>query len=110
MAIQNVRNYYIWHFLKTTICPIRLLVTQPTNIIYKNMILPIFDYGKVLLVSANATLRKKLQILQNKALKCALGLDPATSSEEVHKLARIDKLKVRRELQLTQIMFKVMHP
>ena len=55
--------------------------------IYKNMILPILEYGDVLLVSANSNLRKKLQTLQNKALKCALGLDPLTDTEEVHALA-----------------------
>ena len=44
--------------------------------IYKNMILPILEYGDVLLVSIRADLKKKLQTLQNKALKCAVGLDP----------------------------------
>ena len=86
---------------------IRRFITATAALsIYKNMILPILEYGNVLLVSITVILRKKLQTLQNKALKCALGLDPTTSSKEVHKLAKIDNLKVRREMQLSQIMFK----
>ena len=86
---------------------IRKFVTSTAALnIYKNMVLPILEFGNIFLVSANATLRKKLQTLQNKALKCALGLDPTTDTTEVHKLARLDKLKTRRDLQLTQIMFQ----
>ena len=44
--------------------------------IYKNMILPILEYGDVPLISAKLSLRKKLQTLQNKALKCALRSGP----------------------------------
>ena len=47
-----------------------------------------------------------MQTLQNKGLKCALGLDPTTSSTEVHRLARLEKLADRRKSHLTQIMFK----
>ena len=49
--------------------------------IYKNMILPILEYGDVLLISAKLSFRAKLQTLQNKALKCALGLDPLTDTD-----------------------------
>ena len=84
----------------------RFITSAAALSIYKNMVLPILEYGNVLLVLASEALRKKLQTLQNKALKCALGLDPTTSSKEVHKLAQSDKLRVRRDLQLTEIMFK----
>ena len=86
---------------------IRKFITSAAALnIYKNMILPIFEYGDILLVSASATLRKRMQILQNKALKCALGLDPTTGSDEVHRLAKLEKLSDRRDLHLTQIMFR----
>ena len=74
--------------------------------IYKNMILPIMEYGNVLLASASAINKKKLQTLQNKALKCALGLEPLTHTEEVHKLAKLDTLSVRRQQHTLQLMFK----
>ena len=74
--------------------------------IYKNMVLPILEYGNVLLVSIKAELKKKLQILQNKALKCALGLDPLTGTEETHKLAKLERLNHRRKQHVLQLMFK----
>ena len=74
--------------------------------IYKNMILPILEYGDVLFLSLKGAVRKRLQTLQNKALKCALGLDPFTGSEEVHRLAKLEKLEVRREQHALHLMFK----
>ena len=84
----------------------RFISSRAAINIYKNMILPILEYGNIFLVSIKAELKKKLQILQNKALKCALGLDPLTSTEETHKLAKLDRLKHRRRQHLLQIMFK----
>ena len=83
----------------------RFINSQAALNIYKNMILPILEYGDVLLISITAGLRKKLQTLQNKALKCALGLDPLTSTEETHRLAKVDQLKHRRRQHLLQLMF-----
>ena len=74
--------------------------------IYKNMILPILEYGNILLISTKAINRKKLQTLQNKALKCALGLDPLTSTKDTHSMAKLDKLSLRRKHQILQLMFK----
>ena len=74
--------------------------------IYTSMILPILEYGDVLMVFIAASLKKKLQILQNKALKCALGLDPLSSTEETHKLAKLDKLSSRRKQHVLQLMYK----
>ena len=73
--------------------------------IYKKMILPILEYGDILLVSIKAELKKKLQTLLNKALKCALGLDPLTSTEVTHKLAKLDKLTHRRKQHVLRLMF-----
>ena len=74
--------------------------------IYKNMILPILEYGDILLISIDSNLKKKLQTLQNKALKCALGLDPYTETEEVHRLANLETLECRRTQHILQLMFK----
>ena len=74
--------------------------------IYKNMILPILEYGDILLCSLNINQKKRLQTLQNKALKCALGLDPFTDTEDVHRLAKLETLQVRRDLHTLQLMYK----
>ena len=79
--------------------------TAPISI-YKNRILPILEHGDVLLVSAKARYKKKMQILQNKALKRALGLDPFTDTDEVHAAATINTLAQRRNQHLIQIMYK----
>ena len=77
--------------------------------IYKNMILPILEYGNVLMFSVKSDYRKKMQVLQNKGLKCALGLDPLTSTKEVHKEAKLDPLHIRRKQHILQTMFKQVH-
>ena len=100
-VIQRVSDKII--YLKR----IRRFITATAALsIYKNMILPILEYGDVLMLSLNVNLKKKLQTMQNKALKCALGLDPYTTSDEVHRLAKLDTLKVRREQHTLQLMFK----
>ena len=57
-------------FQMTKIRP--LLTKKAALLVYKNMILPILEYGDIFLHSASQKIRKKLQTLQNKALKCAL--------------------------------------
>ena len=55
---------------------IRSFITKKAAIlIYKNMILPILEYGDIFLHSASQKIRKKLQTLKNKALRCALDRD-----------------------------------
>ena len=44
-------------------------------VVYKNMMLPMLEYGDVFLSAASSVNRKRLQILQNKRLRCALGRD-----------------------------------
>ena len=75
--------------------------------VYKNMILPIHEYGDILFVSASYENRKRLQTLQNKALKCALNLDPTAGTLETHRLAKLDKLNLRRSEHLLIHMFKL---
>ena len=64
------------------------------------------EYGDILLVSVKLSLRKRLQTLQNKALKCTLGLDPLTNTAEVHAKAKLDTLQDRRKQHIAQLMFK----
>ena len=49
--------------------------------------------------------RRKLQVLQNRGLRCALNKGPYESSDELHAEARLYKLKFRREQHLLNFMY-----
>ena len=76
-------------------------------LVYKSMLLPILEFGDVFLSAATAKNRKRLQVLQNKGLGCALGLGYHTSTEELHAEAGLLMLKFRRELHLLNYMYGV---
>ena len=81
------------------------LDVRAATLVYKNMILPIMEYGDIFLVGATVENKKKLQVLQNKGLRCAFMRDHETSVEELHRLAKLQKLKVRRDQHLLSYMF-----
>ena len=74
-------------------------------LVYKSMMLPVLEYGDVLLSSATVKKRKKLQVLQNKGLRCALNKGIETSTDDLHSEAKLLKLKYRREQHLLNFMF-----
>ena len=76
-------------------------------LIYENMILPILEYGDIFLHSATHKIRKKLQTLQNKALRCAVSKDRITKSDLLHTEANILKLKDRRHVHMLLHMFQL---
>ena len=61
--------------------------------VYKNMMLPMLEYGDVFLTSSSIINRKGLQILQNKGLRCALNKGFESSTDELHSEANLLKLK-----------------
>ena len=75
--------------------------------IYKNMILPIMEYGDIYMHSSTKEYRKKLQTLQNGALRCALNRDARSDTTELHKTANLQKLKQRRKTHLLQHMYQI---
>ena len=85
----------------------KYLTSRAALLIYKNMILPVLEYGDVFLSSATKENRSKLQKLQNKALKCALGRDKKYNTSNLHKEAKLLKLKHRRKLHLLLNMHKL---
>ena len=87
----------------------RFINAKAAMSIYKKMILPLLEYGNILLISTTVETRRKLQTLQNKALKCAMGLDPLTGTKEVHRLAKLDPLRIRRKKHILQLMHKQQH-
>ena len=71
------------------------------------MILPILEYGDIFLHSASQQIRKKLQTLQNKALRCALSKNKYTKSDDLHREGKILKLKDRRHVHVLLHMFQL---
>ena len=81
------------------------LNTKAATLVYKNMILPLLEYGDIFMVGTSATNRKRLQILQNKGLRCALNRDRTMSREELHAEADLLQLKCRRNIHMLDYMF-----
>ena len=53
----------------------------------KGTILPLLEFGDLFLSSTSLGNRKKIQVLQNKCLRCALNKEIETRSEDLHKEA-----------------------
>ena len=74
--------------------------------IYKSKILPYFDYGDILYEGTAHQLTKKLQSLQNRALKICLKLPPRTSTALIHQTAKVNHLEDRRNTHILRYAFK----
>ena len=81
------------------------LNTKAALMVYKNMMLPILEYGDIFLSATTNVNRQRLQVLQNKGLRCALGRDLETSTDDLHAEARLLQLKYRREQHLLNFMY-----
>ena len=78
---------------------------KAATLVYKNMILPILEYGDIFMVGTSAENRRKMQVLQNKGLRCALNKDTDTSIKELHAKANLSQLKHRRGVHLLTHMY-----
>lgn len=76
--------------------------------IYKQMVLPLAEYGDIISDSGPKTLLEQLQVTQNDCLRCCLGLRrrDGVSIDEIHRLANLDTLDRRRRWHLATFMFK----
>ena len=76
--------------------------------IYKQMILPLFDYSGFLLLSCYKTDREDLQVIQNNALRLCLDikLNDRISLIEIHKKANLISLEQRRCVQLLCLLYQ----
>ena len=83
----------------------RFVTKEAALMVYKNMVLPILEYANILMNSLKAETKKKLQVLQNKALRCVLQKDNQCDVYELHREAKLNKLKHRREKQLLLFLF-----
>ena len=75
--------------------------------IYKQMILPLFDYSGFLLLACLKTDREDLQIIQNNALRLCLDirLNDRVSLVDIHLRAKLISLEQRRCIQLLTLLF-----
>ena len=74
-------------------------------LVYKNMLLPMLEYGDIILNGITATQKKRLQGLQNKGLRCALKRKQDSSTAVLHEDANLLKLKFRRQQHVLNFMF-----
>ena len=63
--------------------------------LYKSYVRPVLEYGSIVLQSASETQIKKIQIIQNKAIRIAYRLHPHSHMEEIHEIANIETIKER---------------
>ena len=76
------------------------LSSEAAVLVYKNMILPMIEYGDIFLTAASKENRGKLQVLQNKAPRAALQVDKYYDTADLHSEVGLSKLKTRREQHL----------
>ena len=81
------------------------LNTKAAILVYKSMLLPILEYGDVFLSASTDVNKRRLQILQNKGLRCALNKGIETSTNELHAEAHLLRLKFRREQHTLNYMY-----
>ncbi|CAF1276599.1 unnamed protein product [Rotaria magnacalcarata] len=62
-------------------------------IIFKSIARTIIIYSYPLLLTADENVWNRIQIIQNKALRAALGLRIHTSVDYIHKISNIPKIK-----------------
>ena len=81
------------------------LTTKAATMVYKNMLLPMIEYGDVFVTGVTTENKRKLQVLQNKGLRCALNRDKETHIDDLHEEAKLWRLKDRRDLHVYNLMF-----
>ena len=80
------------------------LTTEAAMLVYKNMMMPILEYGDVFLTAVSKENRDKCQIVQNKALRIVHRVDNLYGTDLMHKESKLLKLKHRRVQHLLNFM------
>ena len=86
---------------------IRFYITEDAAVkIYKSMILPYLDYGDIFFMHSNLKQIRKLQTLQNRALRICLNTQIYTPVDIMHQSVQLPKLTMRREAHIVNFIFK----
>ena len=81
------------------------------NVIYKAIILPLFDYADIILDSSANKYIKQLQTLQNRAGRIIMKTNPYdhVSNFQIHSVLNWSSLESRRKKHLNLFVFKSVH-
>ena len=87
--------------------PRRYITEKCAVSIYKQAILPFFDYVGFMLISCNKSDREDLQIIQNDALRCGYNIRrrDRLSIAKMHAKSNLVSLEQRRRLQLLSLIY-----
>lgn len=86
----------------------RPMLTQKAALaVYKSKILAYFDYSAIFHYATRVTLLRKLQVLQNWAIRIISKLPPRTNVDQKHVELGIWHLENRREYFLLCLMFQL---
>ena len=85
----------------------RMITTKCAIDIYKQTILPLFDYPGFMLYSINQSDKNDLQTLQNDALRTCFNVQrkDRLSVKNLHTQAKLLSLDQRRQIQLLTLMY-----
>ena len=85
----------------------RYITTKCVLAIYKQTILPLFDYAGFLLISCDKSDHNDLQVIQNNILRCCnnVRLLDRLTLVDMHRDASLVSLEQRRKLQLLGLMY-----
>ena len=100
--LLNLINHELYMFSKIR----RYLNIKSALAIYKSMILPYFDYGDIIFMSANIQEIKKLDKLHIRGLRICFKTQGRIDDIELFNLANISNLSNRRKIHLRNYMFK----
>lgn len=75
-------------------------------IIFKSFILSRFEYGGIFCIGSNAGMIDRLQKLVNRCLRFCIKLPFDYNVAEIHIIAKLLPLKIRRNISLLKIMFE----
>ena len=93
-----------------TFAKVRKFMDKMTSsLVYKQTILPYFDYISLITESCIKRKIKKLQPLQNKAVKIIMGRNNYVSTEDMmllHKELKLEMLSTRRKRFMLNFVFK----
>ena len=87
----------------------RYITTNAGISLYKQMMLPLFDYSGFLLLSCNLGQKRELQRIQNKCIRACLLYNRVEhiTIEHLHNEMKIISLEQRRRVQCLILMYKL---
>ncbi len=89
---------------------IRHIIDRETAVmLYKTLILPIYDYCDFLYYPLGTTAANSLQVLQNTALRNIIRAEPRTATDILHAQVQMPRLELRRKIHVAEHMYKIMN-